>query len=160
MEMTASEYKSLGKRKRPNKYGARKTQVGGFTFDSKLESEFYLQLMLWQQTEPKCIQWVDVHPFVCIGQGKAQRICLDFCIWGPPWVDFDLPEVRCVFIDVKSEVTRRKTDFKRVEAAFNERHPARPLWVVTKSNGIWYYNDVVLHLGSILTRLCPVTKKG
>lgn len=33
------------RRKKPNKYGARKTTVCGHTFDSKREAEYYLELL-------------------------------------------------------------------------------------------------------------------
>jgi hypothetical protein len=45
--MTAEQVRKGGRRK-PNKYGAKKTEVDGITFDSRLEARRYVQLKALQ----------------------------------------------------------------------------------------------------------------
>ena len=44
--LSAEEYRSIAGKPRRNKFGARKTVVGGITFDSKREAEYYAELKL------------------------------------------------------------------------------------------------------------------
>lgn len=83
---------------RRNKYNAVKTQLDGYTFDSKAEARYYKELKLMQQA--KLISELVVHPkYPIIYDGdKVCVVELDF-----EYMDAKLNKV--IFIDVKGHYT-------------------------------------------------------
>ena len=47
--MSAKQYRKLGKRRKRSKYGNRKVEIDGLTFDSKAEALYYSELKLRQR---------------------------------------------------------------------------------------------------------------
>lgn len=48
--MTAKQYRRLGKRRAKSKYGNKKVEIDGLTFDSKAEALYYSELKLRQKS--------------------------------------------------------------------------------------------------------------
>jgi len=133
-----------------NKYGARKHEEDGFTFDSGLELDRYR----WLKAQAY-VTHIDVHPIVTIDAGKHGRVSLDFGVWIDP-DRFPLDEVSWEargqeietyangyhYEDVKSwayfdpcpSKRIRKTEFMRTWQRFDNAHPAAPLWVITRQS--------------------------
>lgn len=116
---------------RGNKYGAKRTEVDGIHFDSKMEAEYYRQLMLLQRAgvitdlelQP---QFVLLDPFTKNGKrvnGIVYR------------ADFQYKEgAKTVIVDVKGAKTE---GFKLKKKLFDSRYPDLELKLVTKENGRW-----------------------
>jgi hypothetical protein len=116
----------------PHKYSiapAAQRRVDGFTFDSKLEMDYYLYLEACRRfddgiTQPQIIH-VDVHPKVTLGPGD--RVEPDFLIW--------YADGRVEFIDCKGTDPKRLSEFRRLQARW--RHPAGPLVGILRDGRGW-----------------------
>lgn len=95
--MTAAQYRAQASK--PNKYGAKKTEIDGLRFDSKAEAKFYTRLKLREKAGE--VSAVELQrPFPVLGP-KGELITTykaDFAFW-------DHSEDRFRVIDVKGVET-------------------------------------------------------
>ena len=121
---------------RAHKYSiapAAQRRVDGFTFDSKVEMEYYLWLDAVRKSgvcalvdeTPMRILHVDVHPKVTLGPGD--RVEPDFLVW--------YADGRVEFIDCKGSHPdpKRLAEFRRLQRRW--RHPAGPLVGIVQVRG-------------------------
>lgn len=115
-----------------HKYGAKKTNLDGITFDSKMEAEYYQLLKVLQKM--KAITELEIHPTfelleeTTLPNGKKIR--------GIKYkADFQFQkDGEQIVVDVKGVKTEA---FKLKEKLFYHRYPHLQLKVVTKENGRW-----------------------
>jgi hypothetical protein len=108
---------------RQHKYhvvAAKARRADGFTFDSRVEMEYYLWLTapgikLYSIGTLSRPIHVDIHPKVTLGPGD--RVEPDFLVW--------YGDGRVEFHDVKSTIPHRMQEFRRLQSRW--RHPAGPL---------------------------------
>lgn len=81
-------------RLRGNKFGAKKVQADGYTFDSKAEALRYDELQLLEKIGR--IQNLEVHPeFVVIVKGaQVCKVLMDFRYWDDPSEMFIIEDVK------------------------------------------------------------------
>jgi len=98
--MKAAEYLSeIAGSKRANKYGAKRTIVDGYTFDSKAEADYYATLKLRARAgEVSDIRMQVKYPLVVSG--------LPICTYRADFVFFDITMQRHRVVDVKGVLTR------------------------------------------------------
>ncbi|ASS76853.1 hypothetical protein CIG75_19160 [Tumebacillus algifaecis] len=113
-----------------NKYGAKKTTIGNITFDSKMESKYYLQLLTLQKAGK--ITDLRLQPKYLLQEkfrrdGKtvsAIHYVADF--------EYRNHNGLLIVVDVKGAET---VDFKIKKKLFLHKYPEHILKVVTEHNG-------------------------
>ena len=108
-----------------HKYNAQKTKVDNFTFDSKMEADYYKMLKLKMRLT--VIKHIDVHPIVTI---EGIRWKIDFIIY--------YPNGKIEAIDIKGFQTAQFKDRRKL---FDILHPLAPLKIITRKGGKWYASD-------------------
>ena len=103
---------------RPNKYGARKTEVDGITFDSKAEARRYGELKLLEQAEE--ITALELQPKFPV-EVNGKKICTwkgDFRYWcnrGGGWVVEDVKGFRTPVYRLKKKLVEAIYDIEVTE---------------------------------------------
>lgn len=114
--MTAKQYRKMGKRR--NKYGNRKVEIDGITFDSLAESRYYRELKLRERagdilmfsTQPR---YIVQEPY----EKDGERVRAIYYV-----ADFEIHHTdgSIEVVDVKGKLT---DVFKLKEKMFNKRYP-------------------------------------
>lgn len=116
---------------RANKYGAKRTVIDGIQFDSKMEAEYYRQLMLLQRAG--VITDLELQPgFTLLDSFTKNGKKVQGIVYR---ADFKYKEAgKTVVVDVKGVRTK---DFNIKKKLFDYRYPDLELKLVTKENGRW-----------------------
>jgi len=116
---------------RANKYGAKRTVIDGIQFDSKMEAEYYRQLMLLQRAG--AITDLELQPrFTLLDSFTKNGKKVQGIVYR---ADFKYKEDgKTVVVDVKGMRTKK---FNIKKKLFDYRYPDLELKLVTKENGRW-----------------------
>ena|SRR5690625_3104376 len=120
MRMTARQYRQMKKRRKRSKYGNKKVEIDGLTFDSKAEARYYSELKIRQKTGEILFFRVQPRYRLLDGfekDGKKHRP-IDYI------ADFEIhhEDGSIEVIDVKSEATMTQV-FRVKEKLFHRKYP-------------------------------------
>lgn len=132
LNMTAAEFRRMvcegrnpvtaSEKKKNNKYNAQKTEMDGFTYDSKKEANRGNYLMRLQEAG----QIRDLErqkPFVLLEPFKYDGKSINGVKWFADFYYFDVNRNRWVAEDVKSPITRKKAEYIIKKKLFMKNYP-------------------------------------